>query len=228
MIVTRWKSSPTTTLLLLVALTSCGGNSDSSTQAIMPQITTQPSNQTVTSGQTATFRVVATGTAPLTYQWKKNGTAIAGATASTYTTPATTIADSGSTFAVTVSNAVGSEPSSMATLTVNPGQAGTDVVTYKYDVMRTGQNLTESTLTPANVTSTTFGLLRNLMVDGLVDAQPLYLSELTVAGAAHNVVFVATEHDSVYAFDADTGTFFGRSRCSAQARRLATIAAAVR
>ena len=72
--------------------------------------------------------------------------------------------------------------------------------------MRTGQNLTESTLTPSNVTSATFGKLRNLMVDGLVDAQPLYLSKLTVAGAAHNVVFVATEHDSVYAFDADTGT----------------------
>ena len=83
--------------------------------------------------------------------------------------------------------------------------AGTDVVTYKYDLMRTGQNLTESTLTPSNVASATFGKLRNLMVDGLVDAQPLYLSKLTVAGAAHNVVFVATEHDSLYAFDADTG-----------------------
>ncbi len=81
----------------------------------------------------------------------------------------------------------------------------TDVVTYKYDVMRTGQNLTESALTPCSVTSSTFGKLRNLMVDGLVDAQPLYLSKLTVAGAAHNVAFVATEHDSVYAFDADTG-----------------------
>jgi len=205
MIVTRWKSSPTTALLL-VALTSCGGNSDSSTQAIMPQITTEPSNQTVSAGHTGTFSVVATGTAPLTYQWKKNGTAIAGATASTYTTPATTIADSGSAFAVTVSNAVGSEPSSMATLTVTPAQAGTDVVTYKYDVMRTGQNLTETTLTPANVSSTTFGLLRNLRVDGLVDAQPLYLSGLTVFGASHNVVFVATENDSIYAFDSDTGT----------------------
>jgi len=205
MIVTRWKSSPTTALLLM-ALTSCGGNSDSSTHAIMPQITTQPFNQTVSAGHTGTFSVVATGTAPLTYQWKKNGTAIVGATASTYTTPATTIADSGSTFAVTVSNAVGSEPSSMATLTVNPAQAGTDVVTYKYDVMRTGQNLTETTLTPANVSSTTFGLLRNLGVDGLVDAQPLYLSGLTVFGASHNVVFVATENDSIYAFDSDTGT----------------------
>ncbi len=83
---------------------------------------------------------------------------------------------------------------------------GTDVVTYKYDVMRSGQNPAETTLTPCNVASATFGKLRNLMVDGLVDAQPLYLSKLTVAGATHNVVFVATEHDSVYAFDADAGT----------------------
>jgi hypothetical protein len=176
----------------------------------MPQITTQPSNQTVPSGQRGTFRVVATGTAPITYQWSKNGTAIAGATAATYTTPATTIADSGSTFSVTVSNAFGSEPSGTATLTVTAAQAGTDVVTYKYDVMRTGENLTETTLTPSNVSSTTFGLLRNLMVDGLVDAQPLYLSGLTVSGAAHNVVFVATENDSVYAFDSDTGTTLWR------------------
>jgi outer membrane protein assembly factor BamB len=82
----------------------------------------------------------------------------------------------------------------------------TDVVTYKNDVARTGQNLAESTLTPANVNSSTFGKLRMLPVDGKVDAQPLLLSGLTVQGASHNVVFVATENDSVYAFDADSGT----------------------
>ncbi|HKD54177.1 MAG TPA: PQQ-binding-like beta-propeller repeat protein [Steroidobacteraceae bacterium] len=87
-----------------------------------------------------------------------------------------------------------------------PPAVQTDVVTYKNDVARTGQNLSESTLTPANVSSTTFGKLRMLAVDGKVDAQPLVLSGLTVQGAAHNVVFVATENDSVYAFDADTGT----------------------
>ncbi|HVW67954.1 MAG TPA: PQQ-binding-like beta-propeller repeat protein [Steroidobacteraceae bacterium] len=83
---------------------------------------------------------------------------------------------------------------------------GTDVVTYKNDTSRTGQNLTETRLTSANVTSSTFGLLRNLMVDGKVDAQPLYLSRLEVNGTPRNVVFVATENDSVYAFDADTGS----------------------
>jgi hypothetical protein len=83
---------------------------------------------------------------------------------------------------------------------------GTDVVTYKNDLLRTGQNITESVLTSANVNSSTFGLLRNLAVDGKVDAQPLYLSKLTVAGGSHNVVYIATENDSVYAFDADSGT----------------------
>jgi hypothetical protein len=83
--------------------------------------------------------------------------------------------------------------------------AHTDVVTYRVDAGRTGANLTESVLTPANVNSSSFGLLRVLPVDGKVDAQPLYLSQLSIAGAPHDVVFVATEHDSVYAFDARTG-----------------------
>jgi outer membrane protein assembly factor BamB len=88
--------------------------------------------------------------------------------------------------------------------TPTPTQA-TDVTTYKNDVSRTGQNVTESVLTLTNVNSTSFGLLRFLSTDGKVDAQPLYLSGLSVQGATHNVVFVATENDSVYAFDADSG-----------------------
>lgn len=83
--------------------------------------------------------------------------------------------------------------------------AQTDVTTYHDDVARTGANPTESVLTPANVNSSSFGLLRVLPVDGKVDAQPLYLSHLSIAGATHDVVFVATEHDSVYAFDVQTG-----------------------
>jgi hypothetical protein len=89
-----------------------------------------------------------------------------------------------------------------------PGPAvtsGTDVVTYKNDLARTGQNLTETVLTLANVNAMSFGKLRFLSTDGKVDAQPLYLAALTVQGATHNVVLVATENDSVYAFDADSG-----------------------
>ena len=81
----------------------------------------------------------------------------------------------------------------------------TDVTTYRNDIARTGADTIESVLTPANVNSSSFGLLRMLTVDGKVDAQPLYLSQLSVAGATHDVLFVATENDSVYAFDPRTG-----------------------
>ena len=190
---------------LLMACGHSGSGADMTQTPTAPQITMQPADQIVSTGQSAAFAVVATGTAPLRYQWNKNGAPIAGATGSGYTTPATVSADSGTSFSVVITNTVSSATSSAATLTVTAASAGTDVVTYKYDALRTGQNLTETSLTATNVTSATFGLLRNLPVDGLVDAQPLYLSTLIVAGSAHNVVFVATEHDSVYAFDADTG-----------------------
>jgi glucuronoarabinoxylan endo-1,4-beta-xylanase len=84
-----------------------------------PAITSQPANQTVTAGQTATFSVVATGTAPLGYQWQKNSANISGATSASYTTPATTSADNASTFQAVVSNSAGSVTSSAATVTVN-------------------------------------------------------------------------------------------------------------
>jgi Immunoglobulin I-set domain len=174
--------------------------------ASAPSITKQPSNQTVNVGQTATFSVTATGSIPLRYQWKKDGTAIAGATGATYTTPATTISDNGSSFLVVVSNSVSAQTSDSVSLTVGAVVTGTDVSTYKNDLGRTGQNLTEKTLTLGNVNSASFGLLRKLPVDARVDAQPLYLSQLSISGVTHNVVFAATERDSVYAFDADTGT----------------------
>ena len=91
------------------------------------------------------------------------------------------------------------------TSSTTPTGPGTDVTTYKNDVSRSGLNSTETTLTTANVNSSNFGLLRNLPVDGKVDAQPLYLSQLGIAGATHNVVFAVTEHGSVYAMDANNG-----------------------
>jgi hypothetical protein len=87
---------------------------------VAPSITAQPQNATVVEGQTASFSVTATGTAPLAYQWRRNGTNIAGATSSTYTTPATTLTDSGAQFTVVVSNAAGAVTSNAATLTVTP------------------------------------------------------------------------------------------------------------
>jgi hypothetical protein len=86
---------------------------------IPPSITTQPAAQTVLAGQTATFSVVAAGTSPPTYQWKKNGSAIQGATLSSYTTPVTVFADNGASFTVTVTNVAANVTSSSAILTVN-------------------------------------------------------------------------------------------------------------
>ena len=89
--------------------------------------------------------------------------------------------------------------------------AGTDVVTYHNDNARTGQNLNESSLTPATVNVSTFGKVGFFGTDGRVDAQPLFLSALSIPGlGAPNVLYVATEHDSVYAFDADSGAVLWR------------------
>jgi outer membrane protein assembly factor BamB len=81
-----------------------------------------------------------------------------------------------------------------------------DVTTYHYDNARDGLNAQETILTLANVNATQFGKIGFDAVDGKVDAEPLYLAGLTAGGKQRNVLYVATEHDSVYAFDADDGT----------------------
>src|SRR5277367_5905838 len=88
-----------------------------------------------------------------------------------------------------------------------PSSAQTSILTHHYDTARTGQNTGETVLNPTNVNSTTFGRLFTLTVDGYVYAQPLYVPGLVIPGnGTHNVLYVATEHDSLYAFDADTGS----------------------
>jgi hypothetical protein len=101
------------------SVTSTAGTLTVTPAPVPPSITTQPASQAVTAGQTATFSVIATGTATLTYQWSKNGTVIGGATAASYTTPATTASDNGAQFTVTITNSVGNVTSNAATLTVN-------------------------------------------------------------------------------------------------------------
>jgi hypothetical protein len=198
-------------LTVTLFLAGCGASGSPPTPTIVsaaaPSISAQPANQTVTAGQTATFSVTAAGTTPFSYQWQKGTTAISGATSASYTTAPTTTAESGSQFSVVVSNAIGNATSNAATLTVNgAGPATTDVLTYHNDIARTGQNLTESTLTPGNVNAETFGKLGFYPVDGLVDAEPLYASNVAVPNnGTHNLVIAATENDSVYAFDADSG-----------------------
>jgi hypothetical protein len=116
---------------------------------VAASIITQPTSQAVTVGQTASFNVLATGTAPLSYQWRQNSVSIAGATSSSYTTPATTIADNLTQFTVVVSNTAGNVTSSAATLTVNAGTsplristsqlpAGTAGIAYGSTLIATG------------------------------------------------------------------------------------------
>jgi Abnormal spindle-like microcephaly-assoc'd, ASPM-SPD-2-Hydin/Protein of unknown function (DUF1573) len=124
-----------------------------------PSITTSPTNQTVTAGQTATFTVVAAGTAPLSYQWQKNGVNIAGATAASYTTPVTTTSDSGSTVAVVVSNTVGTVTSAGATLTVNAApvagiQVSPSPINFGNEVVGNNNNLSQALIITNTGTAT--------------------------------------------------------------------------
>jgi Abnormal spindle-like microcephaly-assoc'd, ASPM-SPD-2-Hydin len=147
--------------------------------ATAPSISSQPVSKTVIAGNTTSFTVGATGTAPLTYQWKKNGVAISGATSSAYTTPAETTTDNNAQFTVAVSNTAGSATSNAATLTVsaatyllnpsstslsfggvNVSSSGTQTVTLT--------NAGNSTVTVSNVTVSGAGFNATGVPSGLI------------------------------------------------------------
>jgi len=108
-----------------ITFTAANGGGTNATQSFtlnvdsVPAITSEPQSQTVSVGQGATFLVAVTGSTPLTYQWQVNGVNVGGATSSSYSVPVTTANNDGTTFAVVVSNAVGSATSTAATLTVD-------------------------------------------------------------------------------------------------------------
>ena len=107
-----WRTFGATALIALCS--ACGGGSSSTPPpppppppAVAPSISTQPAGLTVSAGSAATFTVAATGTAPLSYQWKRNGADIAGATAASYTLPAALLSDTRSKWSVAVTNSAG-------------------------------------------------------------------------------------------------------------------------
>jgi regulation of enolase protein 1 (concanavalin A-like superfamily) len=176
-----------------------------------PQVSVAPSAATVTVGASQQFTVTVKNASNTAVTWQVN--AVNGGSTATgtinpsglYTAPSS-LTTSPTSFTVSAVSVQDPSVSGTAQVTVvNPSASSVDITTYKYDLARTGLNSQETVLTTANVKSATFGLLRTLPGDGPVFAQPLYLSALNVGGSLHNVVFVATEHNSVYAYDADSG-----------------------
>jgi len=106
---------------------------------------------------------------------------------------------------------------------VSLSAAQVNVTTYHNDNSRTGQNTAETVLTPSNVNSSQFGKLFSVAVDGYVYAQPLYLAKVTISGGTHNVLYIATEHDSVYAIDADNGAVLWQQSFTNPAAGITTL-----
>ncbi len=163
-------ATPVTTLSnsgesFTVTVTNVAGTATSNaailtvTPPVPPSITTQPVSQTIVAGQTATFSITATGTAPLSYQWTENGISISGAVLSTYTTPVTATSNSGELFAVRVTNSGGSANSNSALLTVNaPGQLTPSLSSINFGNVLTGPG-SNLMVTVTNTGGTTLTIL---------------------------------------------------------------------
>jgi hypothetical protein len=219
-------SAPCSKLLFCLALASCSGGSKpepardfslTSTPAsltLIPGGTTQQLsvNAVPINSFTGTVTVAITGlpTGVTADPAKLNLTT--GVAQSTSLTASLNAA--ASTSMVTFTGTSGSlTHSAPITLTVRGGAIANapDVTTYHYDISRDGLNAKEIILTPNNVNSTQFGKIGFDTVDGKVDAEPLFLANVTVGGQLRNVLYVATEHDSIYAFDADSGAQIWRT-----------------
>ena len=151
-------------------------------------VSASPATLNITPGTPTSLTLTAAASAP------------AGSEAVTFTGSSGAVTHT-ATLSLTVMAAPAPEPST-----------GPDVTTYHYDNTRQGWNPRETILTPANVNANSFGLLGNYTLDGKVDAAPLYLNAVSIPGkSTHNVIYAATENDSVYALDAATGAQLWKS-----------------
>lgn len=201
-----------TTTYHLVANASNGANATASVVVTVntptpppnaPTVKISANPATIASGQSATLTVTATNATgvTITNNQDSNKFTLPGSGGTQQVSPAQT-----TTYTATATGAGGTQSAS-TTVTVGtnppPPSGNVQITTWHADNARSGANLNETVLTPANVKSGSFGKLFSVLVEGYVYAEPLYMSGLTINGGTHNVVFVATEEDWVYAFDAD-------------------------
>jgi hypothetical protein len=144
----------------------------------------------------ATYNDGSTGDVTSSAAWTIANTAVA-----TIDTSGLATSEASGSTTVTASNN-GVSGSASFTVTIAPG-TGVNVPTWHYDANRSGLNANEASLSTSNVSPQTFGMLFSYLVDGYVYGETLLVSNVTVNGSAHNVLYAATENDSVYAFDAD-------------------------
>jgi hypothetical protein len=137
--------------------------------------------------------------------WSATGSGCSGVTCGTFsaqTTATATYVAPATAAVITVTATSKADVTKSASATIGVSDLA-GVTTYHNDLSRDGVNAQENALTTSNVASATFGKLFSCSVDGAVYAQPLWVPNLSIGGATHNVIFVATQHDSLYAFDAD-------------------------
>jgi len=169
---------------------------------LFPNVAVTPKAASITTSQTIAYTATVAGVQSNNVTWSVdgvvggNGTVGTISSAGVYTPPPT----AGNHTVTAVNNANKNQKASSPVAV--SGYAGT--FTHHNDTYRTGQNNSETALTPGNVNKTQFGKLFSYPVDGQTYAEPLWMPNVNIGGTLHNVVFVATEHDSVYAFDADS------------------------
>jgi len=164
-------------------------------------VTVSPRHAALTTSQQQSFSANLSNTCDPTVTWSVDGLPGGNSTVGTINSTGTYIPPSSPGVHVVAATSV-EDPTKSSSVTV----AVTDLAaipTYHYDNARTGQNTHEYALSPATVHAGSFGKLFACSVDGHIYAEPLYVANLAIGGEVSNVVFVATEHDSVYAFDAD-------------------------
>lgn len=187
----------------MFALTGCGGGGGGKIVIPTANVTVSPVRAAVVATtQTQQFTAAVTGNVTdLTVTWSVDSTSGGSATVGTvsasglYTPPPT-----GGTHTVTATSNALSTASATASVAVTDL---TGVFTYHNDLARDGANTQEYALTSSTVIADTFGKLFSCAVDGAVYTQPLWVPSMSIGGGTHNVIFVATQHDSLYAFDAD-------------------------